>query len=215
MRGEHYANLLARMEHEGAFTYENRFAQIMTGIGFAESDWDRPLSPAQRRPAQPAGLAKALLSEPDLLLLDEPTNHLDIDALRWLDGFLARWPRHADRHLARPLLPRQGGDAHLAHRATAACAPTAATTASSSSSAPPTSLRQQQASRRSRSTSPRRRRSSAATGPGQRAARPRAALKQASHAWSASTRRTKEKRLASASASSAAQRRRRAARRRT
>lgn len=31
------------------------------------------------------GLAKALVSEPDLLLLDEPTNHLDLSSIRWLE----------------------------------------------------------------------------------------------------------------------------------
>ncbi len=34
-------------------------------------------------------LARALVAEPDLLLLDEPTNHLDIDAITWLEEFLA------------------------------------------------------------------------------------------------------------------------------
>jgi ATP-binding cassette subfamily F protein uup len=34
-------------------------------------------------------LARALVAEPDLLVLDEPTNHLDIEAMRWLEGFLA------------------------------------------------------------------------------------------------------------------------------
>ncbi|MEQ1870954.1 MAG: ATP-binding cassette domain-containing protein [Vicinamibacterales bacterium] len=34
-------------------------------------------------------LARALVSEPDVLLLDEPTNHLDIDAISWLENFLA------------------------------------------------------------------------------------------------------------------------------
>ena len=34
------------------------------------------------------GLARVLLSEPQLLLLDEPTNHLDIDALEWLEEWL-------------------------------------------------------------------------------------------------------------------------------
>jgi ABC transport system ATP-binding/permease protein len=34
-------------------------------------------------------LARALVTQPDLLLLDEPTNHLDIEAMRWLEAFLA------------------------------------------------------------------------------------------------------------------------------
>src|SRR5262249_14620249 len=34
-------------------------------------------------------LARTLVGQPDLLLLDEPTNHLDIDAIAWLEEFLA------------------------------------------------------------------------------------------------------------------------------
>ena len=37
-------------------------------------------------------LARALVAEPNLLLLDEPTNHLDIEAITWLETFLAEYP---------------------------------------------------------------------------------------------------------------------------
>jgi ATP-binding cassette subfamily F protein uup len=36
-------------------------------------------------------LAKALVAGPDVLLLDEPTNHLDIEAITWLEEFLAEY----------------------------------------------------------------------------------------------------------------------------
>ena len=35
-----------------------------------------------------AGLARALVEEPDILLLDEPTNHLDLEVIQWLETYL-------------------------------------------------------------------------------------------------------------------------------
>ena len=37
-------------------------------------------------------LARAIVGEPELLMLDEPTNHLDLQAIQWLEKFLAGWP---------------------------------------------------------------------------------------------------------------------------
>ena len=37
-------------------------------------------------------LARALMCRADLLLLDEPTNHLDLDAVLWLQDYLAAYP---------------------------------------------------------------------------------------------------------------------------
>ena len=37
-------------------------------------------------------LAQALVAQPEVLLLDEPTNHLDIEAIDWLEGFVAEYP---------------------------------------------------------------------------------------------------------------------------
>jgi ATP-binding cassette subfamily F protein uup len=38
-----------------------------------------------------ASLARALVVAPDVLLLDEPTNHLDINAIEWLEKYLASY----------------------------------------------------------------------------------------------------------------------------
>lgn len=63
-------------------------------------------------------LARTLVDQPDLLLLDEPTNHLDIDAIKWLEDFLARWnaslmfvthDRQFLRKLASRILEIEGG----------------------------------------------------------------------------------------------------------
>ena len=40
------------------------------------------------------GLARLLLSEPELLILDEPTNHLDAAARRWLADYVAAYSGH-------------------------------------------------------------------------------------------------------------------------
>ena len=38
-----------------------------------------------------AGLARALVEEPDILLLDEPTNHLDLEIIQWLEKYLKNY----------------------------------------------------------------------------------------------------------------------------
>ena len=53
----------------------------------AEAEFSALSTGLQRR----ALLAQALVSGPDILMLDEPTNHLDIDAITWLENFLATY----------------------------------------------------------------------------------------------------------------------------
>jgi ATP-binding cassette subfamily F protein 3 len=72
---------------------EWRAAPVLQGLGLATID---PTTPVQRLSGGQKtrlGLASLLLAEPDLLLLDEPTNHLDLEALEWLEDFLAEYGR--------------------------------------------------------------------------------------------------------------------------
>jgi ATP-binding cassette subfamily F protein 3 len=84
-----YATAQARLEHAGGYDWRDRAASVVRGLGFSDSDLDRPLSTFSGGELTRASLARALASQPDLLLLDEPTNHLDIETLEWLEGMLA------------------------------------------------------------------------------------------------------------------------------
>ena len=88
---ERYGQIQAEFEHRGGYTYETRIRQVLSGLGFAESDFEMPIEHLSGGQRTRAYLAKLLLDEPDVLLLDEPTNHLDIAAVEWLEGYLSKW----------------------------------------------------------------------------------------------------------------------------
>jgi ATP-binding cassette subfamily F protein 3 len=80
-----YADAQSRLEHAGGYTWRERAAQTLRGLGFTEPDLDRPLETFSGGELTRASLARALAGDPDLLLLDEPTNHLDVENLEWLE----------------------------------------------------------------------------------------------------------------------------------
>jgi ABC transport system ATP-binding/permease protein len=82
-------SLQERLEREDGWRLEQKVELVVSRLALPADRAVSDLSGGWRRRTL---LAKALVSQPDLLLLDEPTNHLDIDAIRWLEAFLADFP---------------------------------------------------------------------------------------------------------------------------
>ncbi|MFZ5368844.1 MAG: ABC-F family ATP-binding cassette domain-containing protein [Spirochaetota bacterium] len=85
---EEYHRLHEAVESSGYYQRTQRIAMVLTGLGFSESDLDRPVDEFSGGWQMRIALAKVLLEAPDILLLDEPTNYLDIEARTWLEQWL-------------------------------------------------------------------------------------------------------------------------------
>jgi len=81
-----------RFNELGGYRLEAKAKQILAGLSFRETDFDRPASEMSGGWVMRAHLARLLTLEPDLLLLDEPTNHLDLEALLWFQDYLKTYP---------------------------------------------------------------------------------------------------------------------------
>ncbi|GAB4273590.1 MAG: ABC-F family ATP-binding cassette domain-containing protein [Deferrisomatales bacterium] len=90
---DRYGRLRTRFEHLDGYGLRARVERILSGLGFREEDYGRPLGAFSGGWRMRAALARILLREPDLVLLDEPTNHLDIDSLEWLESHLRASPQ--------------------------------------------------------------------------------------------------------------------------
>jgi ATP-binding cassette subfamily F protein uup len=83
---------LGRLHHEleerDGWRVEQRVETVIARLALSPDASVNTLSGGWKRRVL---LARALVAQPDLLLLDEPTNHLDIDAIAWLEAFVAEY----------------------------------------------------------------------------------------------------------------------------
>ena len=85
---EQFSQLDERFHMMGGLNYQAELERTLMGLGFKQSDFERPTSEFSGGWRMRIELAKILLQRPDVLLLDEPTNHLDIESIQWLEQFL-------------------------------------------------------------------------------------------------------------------------------
>lgn len=86
--GERLAEVFDRMEFLGAHSATARASAILSGLGFENKDFYRPLKEFSGGWQVRACLAAALYAPSNCLLLDEPTNHLDLETSVWLENYL-------------------------------------------------------------------------------------------------------------------------------
>ena len=78
-----YGSLQARFDHAGGYTFETTIRQVLTGLGFSETEYHMPLMHLSGGQRTRALLARLLLEAPTLLILDEPTSAISRQSNGW------------------------------------------------------------------------------------------------------------------------------------
>jgi ATP-binding cassette subfamily F protein 3 len=85
---ERQARLLDEYGRLGGSNYEGRVRSTLRSLGFTDADVNLPVEALSGGQKKLVGLAKLLVTWPDLLLLDEPDNHLDLEGKTFLEQFI-------------------------------------------------------------------------------------------------------------------------------
>lgn len=89
---EEHARLLEDHTHIGGPGYEGQVRATLISLGFSEADLDLPVDVLSGGQKKLVGLAKLLVTRPNLLLLDEPDNHLDLAGKEFLESYIRSYP---------------------------------------------------------------------------------------------------------------------------
>jgi ATP-binding cassette subfamily F protein 3 len=87
--GERLAHAHDAYAHIEGYAARARAAALLDGLGFGQDELVQRVGEFSGGWRMRLNLARTLMCRSDLLLLDEPTNHLDLDAVVWLEGWLA------------------------------------------------------------------------------------------------------------------------------
>ena len=94
---EEILSLYGKYQHQhemlGGYTYKSEIHTIFTKFGFVMDDLKKRVNEFSGGQKTRIAFVKLLLSKPDILLLDEPTNHLDLETIKWLEGYVKRYPK--------------------------------------------------------------------------------------------------------------------------
>jgi ATP-binding cassette subfamily F protein 3 len=86
-----YTDKLQEMDLLDGYSIHHKTEEVLHGLGFANTDLQRPFREFSGGWRMRVLLAKMILQKPDLLLLDEPTNHLDLPSIEWLEKYLQHY----------------------------------------------------------------------------------------------------------------------------
>jgi len=87
---ERYGELRDRYERMDGYSFDERAAKVLSGLGLEGEFLSRTLRSMSGGERRRVAFAAVLLSEADLLLLDEPTNDLDLPAILWLESYVRK-----------------------------------------------------------------------------------------------------------------------------
>ncbi len=83
---------LGEYESLGGASYPEQVRNLLRGLGLPEADFAKPIGVLSGGQKKLIGLARLLLSRPDVLLLDEPDNHLDLPGKAYLEKLIRDYP---------------------------------------------------------------------------------------------------------------------------